>query len=40
MDRKREKEGVMMQCFVKKEDESLIDDEHVETAGEMCCYLS
>ena len=31
MDRKREKEGVMVQCFMKKEDKSLIDVENVET---------
>ena len=40
MDRKREKEGGRMQCFMKKEDESLIDVEHVETTGERCCHLS
>ena len=27
MDRKREKEGGMMKCFMKKEDKSLIDVE-------------
>ena len=31
MDRKREKEGGRMQCFMKKEDKSLIDVENVET---------
>ena len=40
MDRKREKEGGRMQCFMKKEDQSLIDVEHVETTGGMCCHLS
>ena len=32
MDRKREKRG--MQCYMKKEDNSPIDVEHVETTGE------
>ena len=40
MDRKRVKEGGRMQCFMKKEDKSLIDVENVETTGEMCCHLS
>ena len=31
MDRRREKEGRRMQCFMKKDDESLIDVENVET---------
>ena len=29
-----------MQCFVRKEDKSLLDVEHVETTGVMCCHLS
>ena len=29
-----------MQWFMKKEDESLIDVENVESAGEMFCHLS
>ena len=33
MDRKREEEGGRMQCFMKKENESLIDVENVETTG-------
>ena len=40
MDRKREKEGGRMQCFMKKEDENVIDVQHVETTGERCCHLS
>ena len=40
MDRKREKEGGSVQCFMKKEDESPIDVEHVETTGKLCCHLS
>ena len=40
MDRKREKEGGRMQCFMKKENKSLIDVENVETTGERCCHLS
>ena len=32
--------GRGMQCFMKKEDKSLIDVEHVETTGERCCHLS
>ena len=40
MDRKREKGGGRMQCFMKKEDKSLIDVENVETTGERCCHLS
>ena len=35
MDRKREKEGGRRQCFMKKEDTSLIDVENVETTGEL-----
>ena len=31
MDRKREKEGGRMQCFMKKGDKSLIDVKHVDT---------
>ena len=38
MDRKREKMG--MQCYMKKDDNSLIDVENVETTGEMCRHLS
>ena len=40
MDRKREKKG--MQCYMKKEDSSLIDVENVETTGERtwCRHLS
>ena len=37
MDRKREKGGGMMQCFMKKEDNSLIDVENVEATGGRCC---
>ena len=37
MDRKREKMG--MQCYMKEEDNSLIDVENVETTGEMCRNL-
>ena len=40
MDRKREKEGVRMQCFMKNDDKSLIDVEHVVTTGERCSHLS
>ena len=40
MDRKREKEEGNMQCFMKKEDTSLIDVDNVETTGERCCHLS
>ena len=29
-----------MQCFIKTEDNSLIDVENVETIGERCCHLS
>ena len=29
-----------MQCFMKKEDKSLLDVENVETTGERCCHLS
>ena len=38
MERKREKRG--MQCYMKKEDNSLINVENVETTGEMCRHLS
>ena len=38
MDRKREKRG--MQCYMKKEDNSLIDVENVETTGERCRHPS
>ena len=38
MDRKTEKRG--MQCYMKKEDNSLIDVENVETTGERCRHLS
>ena len=38
MDRKREKRG--MQCYMKKEDNSLIDVEDVETTGERYHHLS
>ena len=38
MDRKRHKWG--MQCYMKKEDNSLIDVENVETTGERCRHLS
>ena len=42
--RKREtggqKEGVMMHCFMKKEDKRLRDEENVETKGERCFNLS
>ena len=40
MDRKREKEGGKMQCFMKNEDTSLIDEDNVETTGERYCHLS
>ena len=40
MGRKREKEVGRMQCFLKKEDKSLTEVEHVETTGERCCHLS
>ena len=40
MDRKREKGGGMMQCFMKKDDKSPIDVENVETTGERCCHLN
>ena len=29
-----------MQCFVRKEDKSLLDVEHFETTGIRCCHLS
>ena len=36
-----QKEKGRMQCFMKKEDNSLIDIiEHVKTTGERCCHLS
>ena len=38
--REIEKERGRMQCFVKKEDKSLIDVENVETTGERCCHLN
>ena len=38
MDRNREKKGWKMQCFMKKDDESLIDVENVEATGERCCH--
>ena len=38
--RERNREGGRMQCFMKKEDESLIDVENVETTGEKSCHLS
>ena len=38
MDRKREKMG--LQCYMKKEDNSLIDMENVETTCERCRHLS
>ena len=34
MDRKREKEGGRMQCYMKKDDKSLIDVENVDTAAQ------
>ena len=37
---KRERAGGRMQCFMKKEEKSLIDVENVETTGERCCHLS
>ena len=40
MDRKGEKQGGRMQCFMKKDDKSLIDEENVENTGERCCHLS
>ena len=39
MDRKREKEGGRMQCFMKKEDKSLPDVDNFETTDERCCHL-
>ena len=40
MDRKIEKGGAMVQCFMKKEDKSQIYYvENVETTGERCCHL-
>ena len=39
VDRNGGKEGGV-QCFMKKEDKSLIDLENVETTGERCCHLS
>ena len=38
MDRKREERG--MQCYMNKEDNSLIDVKNVETTGERCRHLS
>ena len=38
MDRQREKIG--MQCYMKKEDNSLTDVDNVETTGERCRHLS
>ena len=38
MDRKREKR--VMQCYMKKEDNSLTDVENVVTTGERCRHLS
>ena len=35
-----EKEGGRMQCFMKKEDKSLIDVENGETTSERCSHLS
>ena len=40
INRNREKEGVRMQCFMKKEDNCLIDVENVETTGERCYHLN
>ena len=40
MDRNRGKEAGRMQCFMKKEDNRMIDVENVETTGEKCCDLS
>ena len=40
MDRKREREGGRMQCFLKKENNRLRNVEHVETTDERCCHLS
>ena len=34
------REGGRMQCFMRKEDKSLIDVENVETTGKRCCHLS
>ena len=39
-DRKSEKEGGKMQCFMKKEDKSQIDVANVVNTGKMCCHLS
>ena len=38
--REREKDGGRMQCFMKKDDESMTDIDNVETTGERCCPLS
>ena len=38
MERKREKRG--MQCYMKKEDNSLIYVESAETTGERCRHVS
>ena len=37
-ERKREREGGRMQCFMKQDDKSLIDVENVETTCERCCH--
>ena len=39
-ERDGQKEGGGMQCFMKKEDNSLIGVENVVTTGEGCCHLS
>ena len=39
-ERERKREGGRMQCFMKKQNKSLIDVENVETTGERCCHLS
>ena len=36
MDRKREKEGGRMQCFMKKDDKRLRNVDNVENTGERC----
>ena len=38
-ERKREKEGGRMHCFLKKKDKSRLDVENVETTVR-CCHLS
>ena len=40
IEREIEKERGRIQCFVKKEDKSLIGVENVETTGERCCHLN